>query len=362
MRFRSTVAVVLAGSLIASAVACEIRVRDSAFRTIRDVHRLCIIGDSTDPSLAEIEQRLQTWLESLDGDVNVKIQRVHADDAHTNWESLGIPSAPPSLPVTVLVGRDNRTGKNFVIDHWEPEPDEESLTAIVRSPTRKRLANLLAKHLAVLVYSPQHFGTDSARTEQLRSLSEKGIADERIGLAMLSFDRIDPAERVLARFIGLRPDSPDTLCVAFGRGKLMSPPLQGDAITEESINQLVYQLRQACSCSKPLATMGVDLPLAWPDKVDATVVLMDEELELSELAAKVQKMFDAKTESHSASLELVVIPPGDDLRDEGSDDIEPAGEDDDHSATLSLPGAWLVGIVLVAALSITGTILWIRGY
>ena len=239
MWFRLNVVVMLAGFCFASAIACEIRVRDSAFRTVRDVHRLCIIGNSSDPSLAAIEERLQRWLDSFECDVNLKIQCVYADDQETNWRSLGIPSAPPSLPVTVLVGRDNGTGDHFLIDHWEGEPDQAALAALIESPARKQLANLLANHIAVLIFSAANHNAGihnagnhssgnhsagNADTEpeiagQLRSLALKSVDDERIGLAFLSIDRFDPGERVLTRFIGLRPDSPDTVCVAFGRGK-----------------------------------------------------------------------------------------------------------------------------------------------
>ena len=45
--------------------ACEIRVRDSAFRSIRDVHKLCVIADSSDETAEAIVQRLQQWLSLL---------------------------------------------------------------------------------------------------------------------------------------------------------------------------------------------------------------------------------------------------------------------------------------------------------
>jgi hypothetical protein len=296
---RRTTCIAVASLCVAltSVIACEIRVRDSAFRMVRDLHKLCVIADSSDESADAIEERLNQWLDQSDGKLNLEIVRIDADDPETNWRSLGIPSAPPAMPVTVLVGRDNGIGESFIVDHWEPAPTIEDLAAIVDSPGREQLAAELAKHVAVLVFAPRDPTSESSVTSDLKSVIEAGIADERIGLSMITVDRSDPAERLLCRFMGLRPDAPNTLCVAFGRGKLMSPPLVGDEINAESIATLVTMIRQACSCSKPLATMGVDVPLVWSDAIDSTVVLMDDELELSELDTEVQNMLAAKATS-----------------------------------------------------------------
>ncbi len=139
---------------LTTVIACEIRVRDSAFRTVRDVHKICIIADSSDESADRIEQRLNQWLDQTDGTFNLEIVRIDADDPETNWQSIGIPSAPPTLPVTVLVGRDNGIGESFIIDHWETAPTNEDLLTIIDSPVRQRLASELARNVAVLVFAP----------------------------------------------------------------------------------------------------------------------------------------------------------------------------------------------------------------
>ena len=291
--------------------ACEIRVRDSAFRTTRDFHRLCVIADRDDESADQIFDHLEAWLSKSDGTLNLEIERIDADDPETDWRSLGIPSAPPMMPVTVLVGRDNGIGEHFVIDHWEQAPTEDDLLAIGNSPVRQQLAKQLASNIAVLIYAPGDLPTGRAIADRLKNLISEKVADERIGLSMITLDRTDPAERLLCRFMGIRPNSPDTLCVSFGRGKLMSPPLLGDEITRDNINNLVTQIRQACSCSKPLSTMGVDIPLVWSDSIDSSVVLMDDEIKLSELEAEVQSMLAAKSAADSLTdATEIAIPPG----------------------------------------------------
>ncbi len=153
MARRPTILLTFAAACVAlsSVVACEIRVRDSAFRIVRDVHKLCVIADASDESAKSIVQRLNQWLENTDGTFNLEVVRINADDPEANWKSVGIPSAPPKLPVTVLVGRDNGIGESFVIDHFEPAPSDDELSAIADSPARRRLASELAQHVAVLI-------------------------------------------------------------------------------------------------------------------------------------------------------------------------------------------------------------------
>ena len=146
---------------------------------------------------------------------------------------------------------------------------------------------------------------------RMKSVVEAGITGERIGLSMITLDRNDPKEQLLCRFIGLRPNGNDTVCIAFGRGKLMEPPLVGEAISAENINSLVKQIREACACSRPLQTMGVDLPLVWSDAIDASVILMDQNIALSELGEEVQSMLAAKSASKVVSEpKAIPIPPG----------------------------------------------------
>ena len=277
-KFRGLLCILPAVSM-SIASACEIRVRDAAFRMPRDVHRLCVIGESTDQAVDEIHNRLRRQIEAVSDTLNVELARVHVDDPKVQWHTLGIPSAPPLLPVTVLVGRNNGDGTNFVVQHWEPAPTDEDLAALIESPLRAELARQLTKNVAVLIFASRESNENSERIRLLQKLVGRGVEAERVGLALLTLDRFDPTERLLAAFMGLRPDAPDTLIVAFGRGKLMQPPLVAEEITPENIDALLHTIRQACSCSKPLPTMGVDLPLVWTNDLDQSVVLMDEELE-----------------------------------------------------------------------------------
>ncbi len=165
---------------------------------------------------------------------------------------------------------------------------------------------------------------------------------------MITLDRHDPAEHLLCRFMGLRADSPDTLCVAFGRGKLMSPPLVGDEINSENIHGLVTRIRQACSCSMPLPTIGVDIPLVWSDAVDSTVILMDQELDLSQLDVEVQNMLAAKaTAPLDADPTVVPIPSG----GQTATPAPLAAAMSNHFRTIAISLAFAGGMVMALVLS-----------
>jgi hypothetical protein len=267
--------ILLSMSLAQGLDACEIRVRDAAFRTPRDVHRLCVIANREDAAADKIQAELEKWLAEEAEGLNIRVERINADDPETDWSSLGVPGPPPALPVTALIGHSNSSGENFVIDHWEPSPDEADLAQLLMSPVRKKLQEQLGKHLAVLLY----FGTDgdSETRTLLRQLTKEPIKDERIGLGLIEVDPSDSQERLLLSFAGFDPASGNGLYVAFGQGKLLEPPLFGPQINREEISSLLEQLCQTCSCSQPLPMMGVDLPIVWSAKLDSMVVLMDEE-------------------------------------------------------------------------------------
>lgn len=346
-RRRTLVVTIAVVAVALSAWACEIRVRDSAFRTVRDLHRLCVIADSSDKQADALQARLEQWLDAKDGTLNLEIVRIDADDPEVSWESVGIPSAPPSLPVTVLVGRNNGLGESFLIDFWETEPNAETLASIAESPVRAELARKLAANVAVLLYAPAEPTEESSLPDSITEMVDAGIADERIGLELISVDRNDPAERLLCRFMGLGPGGPDTLCVVFGRGKLMGPPLKGDEINPANVQTLVTEIRQACSCSKPLPTMGVDVPLIWSEQVDSSVVLMDQELDLNNLETEVETMLALKAAvEKSGEPKLLSIPPGNESAETVPNTRE---EPSENNSSISDKNQPLVLVALAAA-------------
>jgi hypothetical protein len=247
-------------------------VRDSAYSERRDVHRLCVIGrDEDDAKATAITERLAAWLAGPAKGLNVELERVDANDPEIDWAGrYGIPSAPPKLPVTMLVGTRRIGQRRFYIDHWEPEPSEADLAVLLSSPGREAIRREVGRRTAVLVHIPaDRDGT--ARVDALyERLNAKWRERERLDLAFVRIDRDDPRERTLLSFVGARPGGPDWLGVVFGRGKFMAP-LTGGEIDEAGVDGQLYVLVAECTCLRTASGVGVDMPMVWTDADEAKV-------------------------------------------------------------------------------------------
>jgi hypothetical protein len=265
-----TVAIVLA---TANPVhACDFLVRDAAFRAERDVHRLCLMAAADDAAADQIASDLSAWLAGDAEDLNVQLERVDVNDPAVEWSRYGIPSAPPSAPVVALVGTNHETGRSFVIDHWEPSPTGDELNLLVHSPIRAKLQEGLGRNLAVVLFAPCSDCDHEAVAAMLQQSADHWREKAELGVSVVEIDRTDPAERLLLRFAGLRPEGPNWVGVVFARGKLMNPPLVGEEITPDHVDELVKQVLAECACSKPLPSIGVDLPLVWTALLDDAVI------------------------------------------------------------------------------------------
>ena len=146
VRCAGAVACLVAAGL--SAHACDSgTVRDAAFKAKRDIHLLCVIANAGDPAAEQTYERLDTWLQGGAHDLNIRLERVNADDDSVRWPDLGIPTVPPNLPVVTLAGRLQR--RSFVIDHWEPAPSDEDLALLRTSPARERITKAILDYFGV---------------------------------------------------------------------------------------------------------------------------------------------------------------------------------------------------------------------
>jgi len=142
-------------TVCAAAHACNTgSVRDAALSAKRDVHRLCLFANKDDKSADEQYSRLEKWFESTGGNLNLVLERINADDPATNWRTYGIPSAPPSLPATALIGMFPSPKRIFIINHWEPAPTDEDLARLQTSPARDAIKATVVDKWAALLYSP----------------------------------------------------------------------------------------------------------------------------------------------------------------------------------------------------------------
>ena len=270
--FLALVLLTLSGLSVPSAVACnDGTVRDAAFTRPRDIHRLCVIARSDDPSGAAITRQLAAWLAKSGTGLNIELIDVAAEAAEVAWDDYGIPSAPPVLPVVVLAGRRSAKRTSFFIDYWQPAPTAEDLERLRDSPAREAIRRQIGRNLAVLVYvsgTGPHAGQAKALIERLSAArSQPG----QLGVATVQVDRSDPRERILLSFIGVKPDGPDWVGVVFGPGKFMTP-LAGDAITEAQLTGLLDGLAGECTCMQSPSRLGTDIPMLWQAADQQTLV------------------------------------------------------------------------------------------
>jgi hypothetical protein len=264
--------VLLGGFFAPAASACEdATVRDAAFTEPRDVHRLCVMAGADDPAGQELYDRLDTWFKTSGTDLNLELVRVDADDPAVRWEEYGIPSAPPSLPVTVLAGSRYTERRRFFIDYWEPGPAPETLEPMFTSPARDDIRQEVVGKLAVLLYFPGTDGDAGSAEPVLDAVVNRWSAEVPLGVSVVRVDRSDERERLLLSFTGIEKQGPDWVAVVFGRGKLM-PFIGGSEITEDRLNEQIASLIEECTCLRHPSTLGVDIPMRWNESDDSAVV------------------------------------------------------------------------------------------
>lgn len=249
--------------------ACEdLTVRDAAFSEPRDEHNLFVIANGDDPRGAEIEQRLADWLIGSGSGLNLMVQGIAADDPETDWSQVGIPSAPRTLPVVVLVGNDVTARRFFYIQHYEPEPTLEDLAALEDSPIRRTIRSKMGDRMAALLYVP---GTTPSATDTSAILNST-MADwskrERLPIEKLTLQRDNPNEGILLSFLGVPQEGPDWVGVVFGKGKIM-PPLVGEEINTYGLNERLAAVAAECTCLSTASKTGVDIPMKWTAADDA---------------------------------------------------------------------------------------------
>lgn len=252
-------------------------VRDAALMAERAEYRLCVFVKSDDAAAAGEIARIESRINDPAAKLNVQVERVDADKPGVDWESYGIPSAPPETPVAALIGEGGMPKRAFVLDHWQPYPTDDELAAIKTSPAREKIKDGIASHWAVVLYSPGDpaLGADGARPAELfKEVETEWAAKQSPGVTTVRFERADPAERMLRSFTGIDAEGPAWAGIVFGRGKVLAPPLTGSGITKENIGKLLEALAVPCTCLQESSVLGLDIPMTWDARLDEVVAAL----------------------------------------------------------------------------------------
>lgn len=276
----------LSGLLVSvAAFACEyLTVRDSAFVEPRDVHRLVLFTAEGDEGADEIARRLGDRLGLHGEDLNLEFEQVAVDAEGIDWSAYGIPGPPPSTPVTVLVGSNQRSGKPFFIKHWVPAPTDEEMNALIASPFRDRLAETLIREVAVIVHVPATTNAREDVSTLLAGVEAEWDAKEKCGVSRMTLDRTVPGEELLLSFLGVPEEGPDWVGVFFGRTKAMDPWI-GEEIQAADLHHQIETLVGECNCLQTAGSLGVDLPMIWTKAMDDSRTFLREATEEEETTA-----------------------------------------------------------------------------
>jgi len=244
-------------------------VRDAAFTTTRDTHRLCVIALETDATIEPEYARLEAWFSQHAEDLNVRLERIDPSDDDIDWRMYGLPSAPPEIPVTVLIGASSALARPFVIQHWNPSPSDADLARLLTTPAIAQAKKTLVDEWASVIYAPAVNEGNEETWQALKVVEKRWDEEQAPGISVVKLDRANPEEALFCAFAGIKEDTPGWLAVMFGRGMLLAPPLIGDDITEDNLEALLSQLTVPCTCLQETLGIGVNMPMRWEKALDA---------------------------------------------------------------------------------------------
>ncbi len=181
---------------------------------------------------------------------------------------------------------DGDAPRYLVITPWGAELfagrlDEATVRAMVQSPIRTRLGELLSDGTtAVLLVLTGPDEAENSRAEHVAvELSERTAAGK---IELLKLSRTDPAEQWLVRsLLVVEPDLydyPDApmIFAAYGRGRVM-PPYVGKGINADNLAECIAFLSGACSCMVKSQNPGMDLLVQWDwESAADTIAATDE--------------------------------------------------------------------------------------
>jgi len=298
---------------LAAARACDSgTVRDAALHARRDVHRLCYFMRAGDDGYGAVEKAL----EGAGPHLNIVPDKVDCG-ALIDWPMYGFAEPPAGTPFVGLVGPSPCTRQPVVFMQWPAAPDAAACAALRTSPLREAIKAAVIDYWAAIVYAPAGDDKSTAIHPEIQAVAAVWNAQRSPGLTVLRLDRRDPSERVFCAFAGIEPDGPAWAGIVYGRGKLMTSPLQGDGITRAALDAMLRRLPMACTCLQDAVSFGIDMPMAWEPEWDAKVLaaastapVYFEETLGPAMAAAAPPAPGALPERHVASTAIVALGAG----------------------------------------------------
>ena len=324
----------------------------------------------------ETVNRLLLELSTSESPVNVNLIEV---DAHDDKSIERLPEQVRAAwkRCREKSGVHDSSGIHVIFSPWGRELfagrlDVDTVRAMIESPARKRLGELLAqgKLVAVCVLGKQE--ADNQRVEAavkvLADLAEIDDVKPKVEVASLKVSPSDPQEAWFVKtLMSAEPDLNEytgqpMLFMSYGRGRAMLPYI-GLGITVENLQGCVKFLTGDCSCEVKADNPGIDLLMRsnWEAVADAMAAdddkapardgqLTYQEFDPSELSN------DHQSESRKPDLENV----GTEINQEPSKGIESVvgGEGSVVGESFAARQTWILGgglAVIVVVMLIGGS-------
>ncbi len=252
-----------AASTNMNAQACTVdTVREAAFFTVRDNYWMGMVFEEGDAESHIRYTALAAWIEEQGGDLNVQLEHVLPEDAMYLKMRYGVTEPLVEMPATFFSGRHPTESRAVVLTQWTPAPDVSVLEGLHANTTLAQIARDTPEFWAALVYAR---GTGAPRRDAVENVVAQWRTHHGPGVALHELDRHDPDNALLCAVADIAADGEDWVGVVFGRGRLLLPALQGDAITARKLDRLLSGLQDFSTCPLHTAAMGIDLPMRWDE-------------------------------------------------------------------------------------------------
>lgn len=268
------------------AAACDMPVHEYALENWQpDDYILFYFHDGAAKQSPPIHAIIQTMLKEEKGKLNLAFQKVDVSNIqHQHQREIYKRCARTlSLPFYAM------TRPNGMDVFSTTQLTQADLEALVRSPMRRKLAELLCerKKGVLLFLAGSKKGPNERAAGEIRTAIEK----TGTGAGSLRVERSDPREVCLVRQLCgltsdlLTSDAPMVFPI-IGRGFVLNP-LVGSEIASEEVEFLIAFMNGPCTCDIKAMNEGGDLLVNWDwdEYVSDSVGLVVVDLDSSVLAA-----------------------------------------------------------------------------
>lgn len=241
--------------------ACDTgTVRDSAFSSARDNYWIGMAFDKSDSDSQKRYDELSTWLAEHGNALNIKIEQILPDDAMYLRLRYGVTTPPTEFPITYFAGHHPAAPRPVTFFEWTPAPEITLFENLKANSVFASIRKNTTEHWATVLYAR---GTGQNKQKEVSTVVEEWKRSHAPGVALIELDHQNPEHEFLCAVTGIKEEGEDWVGVVFGKGRLLTPVLVGDAISSRELDRMLNRLTIPCTCLQAETVFGFDLPMFW---------------------------------------------------------------------------------------------------